>query len=121
VRKHYLEHKSQARKTIIERAHFFANLYGVKLNRISIKNIRTRWGSCSKLGNLNFTYKLIFLPRELMDYVIIHEVCHLLEFNHSYKFWDQVARTMPQYKNIVKQMRKINLLTLGHEKLDIIK
>jgi predicted metal-dependent hydrolase len=113
VRKHFLEHKSPARRAITERCKFFADLYGVQLKRIAIKDTKTRWGSCSKLGNLNFTYKLIFLPKELMDYVVIHEICHLLEFNHSSKFWAQVARTVPHYKKIIKEMQSINLHKLG--------
>ena len=69
-----------------------------RVNRVSIKNTKSRWGSCSKKGNLNFNYKIALLSQELADYVIVHELCHLGEFNHSKKFWKLVSLTIPNYK-----------------------
>jgi len=71
--------------------------YNFKINRISIKNTKSRWGSCSKKGNLNFSYKIALLSKDLADYVIVHELCHLGEFNHSKRFWKLVSLTIPNY------------------------
>src|SRR5438105_4671667 len=72
----------------------FNQYYNFAINRIAVKNQKTRWGSCSKKGNLNFNYKIYLLPRHLADYVIVHELCHLGEFNHSPAFWKLVAKTI---------------------------
>ena len=81
--------------------------YGFKYKKISIRNQRTRWGSCSKAGNLNFNYRLFFLSNEEMDYVIAHELCHLKEFNHSPKFWKLVEEFCPNYKAIRRKIKKL--------------
>lgn len=96
----YLKYKSQALKLVEERISYFNTFYGYKWNKISIKNQKTRWGSCSKKGNLNFNYKLVLLPKKAADYVIVHELCHLREFNHSQRFWNLVSQTFPDYKEI---------------------
>ncbi len=70
---------------------------GVRYGRITIRDARTRWGSCSKLGNLNFNWKLIRAPEPVIDYVIIHELCHLIYMNHSSKFWKLVGKYCPEY------------------------
>lgn len=107
--KHYIQHKKIAEKAIKDKVLFFAGLYGVPVKRVAIRNQRTRWGSCSKLGNLNFNYKIIFLPDNLMNMVIVHEICHLLEFNHSQRFWNHVARVFPNYRELTKQLRKVDM------------
>ncbi|OGC69313.1 hypothetical protein A2415_02965 [candidate division WWE3 bacterium RIFOXYC1_FULL_39_7] len=109
-KKHYLQNKLKAKEIILESLIFFAALYGVKYKKVAIRNQRTRWGSCSKSGNLNFNYKVAFLPKLQRDYVIVHEVCHLIEFNHSKRFWAQVERTIPNYKEIKKQVRSTTLV-----------
>lgn len=96
--RHYLQHREQARTVITQRVEYFAQKYGFTYNRIAIKNTRSRWGSCSSKGNLNFNYRLLFLSAELRDYVVIHELCHLREMNHSSRFWAQVEAIMPEYK-----------------------
>jgi predicted metal-dependent hydrolase len=83
--------------------------YGFVYGKIAIRNQKTRWGSCSRRGNLNFNYRVGLLPQKLMDYVIVHELCHLGEFNHSYKFWDLVAKTVPEYKAIRQELKRIGL------------
>ncbi|HAI62645.1 TPA: M48 family peptidase [candidate division WWE3 bacterium] len=106
---HYLENKKVARKIILEYLHFFAALYKVKFRKVAIRNQRSKWGSCSKAKNLNFNYKVAFLPNDQRDYVVVHELCHLIEFNHSKKFWAEVARTIPNYKEIRKKVKSTSL------------
>lgn len=98
VTKHYVEHKEAARLLVLARLEYFNQQYGLSYNRVAIRNQRRRWGSCSALGNLNFSYRLLFLPAELSDYVIVHEICHLKEFNHSSRFWTLVSKTIPDYE-----------------------
>ncbi len=83
VTKHYLLHKEMARAVVLERLHYFNQFYGLEWKRVAIRNQRRCWGSCTELGNLNFSYKILFLPPELRDYIIVHELCHLRELNHS--------------------------------------
>lgn len=96
--RHYLEHKEAARALIHERLVFFNSHYQLTYKRVAIKNQRRCWGSCSALGNLNFSYRLLFLPPELSDYVIAHELCHLKELNHSNRFWALLAETIPDFR-----------------------
>lgn len=102
----YLEHKVGALKSINERLAHFNQFYNFKINRVSIKKPTTRWGSCSRLGNLNFNYRLLWLPEHLADYIIVHELCHLGELNHSPKFWRLVEQTLPNYKTLRKELKK---------------
>ncbi len=104
TRAHYLEHREMARVFIEGRAVFLNQTYGFTYKRISIKNTKTRWGSCSKRGNLNFNYRVALLPLHLADYVIVHELCHLHELNHSRKFWDIVAHTIPEHRTLKKEL-----------------
>ena len=79
--------------------------YGFKFNQVAIKNQKTRWGSCSKKRNLNFNYKILFLSQRMRDYIIVHELCHLKEFNHSSKYWRLVAKAIPDYRFIVEELK----------------
>lgn len=97
--------KKKAKQYIIERAIRFANLSGIRFNKISLRNQRTRWGSCSRKGNLSFNVKLMRLEPALIDYVIIHEFCHLRVPNHSLKFWDVVEAYEPNYKELRKKLK----------------
>jgi len=85
----------------------FSKIYNFKYNNISIKNQSTRWGSCSKKGNLNFNYKIALLSDELADYLVVHEICHLGEFNHSKKFWNLVAKAAPNYLVLRKELKGV--------------
>lgn len=100
----YKEQVERTRILITERTQYYAKLYGIAFGRISIRKQKTRWGSCSKEGNLNFNYRLGFLPLELMDYVIVHELCHIKEHNHSLAFWNLVAEAFPDWKQLRTQL-----------------
>ena len=82
---------------IRQRLDVFAPRVGVAFGRVAIRDQRSRWGSCSSKNNLNFNWKLIMAPPEALDYVVIHELCHLIEFNHSPRFWNLVRAQMPEY------------------------
>lgn len=103
----YLQNKEIARKMIREKIDLFNQKYKFKYNRISIKNQKTLWGSCSSGGNLNFNYALVKLPQEMVDYVVVHEMCHLWNFDHSAEFWKRVGSCVPDYKRIRREMKKI--------------
>ena len=88
----------QALKVIPARAAYYAPLIGVTYGRITIRNQTSRWGSCSSKGNLNFNWRLIFAPEEVVDYIVVHELAHRKEMNHSRAFYDVVASVLPDYK-----------------------
>ena len=87
-----------AQHDIPQRVQHFATLVGVTYGRITIRSQRSRWGSCSSKGNLNFNCLLMLCPEAVRDYVVVHELCHRIEMNHSPKFWAQVERVCPDYK-----------------------
>jgi len=80
-----------------------------KINNIKIKNQKTRWGSCSKKGNININYKIVYLRKKISEYIIVHELCHLKEFNHSNKFWNLVAKKLPDYLEIKRKLKREGL------------
>ncbi|MBR0132548.1 MAG: M48 family metallopeptidase [Lachnospiraceae bacterium] len=84
----------------------WAEKIGVKYGRITIRNQRSRWGSCSQAGNLNFNCLLMELPEEIREYVVIHELCHRLEMNHSAFFWAEVEKHCPDYKILRKRLKE---------------
>ncbi|MFA7191773.1 MAG: YgjP-like metallopeptidase domain-containing protein [Candidatus Paceibacterota bacterium] len=83
----------------------FNKFYKFEIERVTIRNQSTRWGSCSRQKNLNFNYKIVLLPSKLQDYIIVHELCHLSEMNHGKKFWDLVSLQIPDYKDCVKSLK----------------
>ena len=87
-----------ALKRIRERLEYYIPRVGRAPGRIAIRDQKSRWGSCSQKSNVNFNWKLIMAPPEALDYVVVHELCHLYEFNHSPRFWQLVARQMPDYE-----------------------
>ena len=108
-KKDYLKHKEEAEELVLGRLEYFSKSYNFSYNQVSIKNQKTVWGSCSKKKNLNFNYKIIFLPSKLADYIIVHELCHLKEMNHSAKFWALVSKTMPNFKEVRKELKNHGL------------
>ena len=88
------------------RVQYYCNIMGVSVNRISIKDQKTRWGSCSSKGNVNFNYKLYYMPQALMDYVIVHELSHRKYMNHSDLFWNEVGKYCPEYRMYRKELTK---------------
>jgi len=79
----------------------------LEFKRVAIRNQKSRWGSCSSQKNLNFNYRLCLLPSDIAEYIIVHELCHLQEMNHSVKFWRLVEKTIPDYKFRQKRLKKI--------------
>lgn len=107
ARKAYALHKEAARRLVYAKIAAFAPVYGVAVRGVSIRDQKSRWGSCSRDGRLSFNYRLALLPERLAEYVVVHELCHLVEFNHSPRFWALVARTIPEHRVLRK--------TLHHE------
>ena len=89
--------REQARKLVTDRVKYYAPIIGVTYNKIAIRTQHTRWGSCSSKGNLNFNCLLALVPPEVLDYVVVHELCHRKELNHSARFWSEVEKVLPNY------------------------
>lgn len=97
--------KVKARNLIRKRIEHYNRHYQFSYLRLTIRDQKTRWGSCSSNKTLSFNFRLALLPLELVDYVVVHELCHLKEMNHSRKFWLLVAQTLPHYPILRKQLR----------------
>lgn len=101
--------KNKIRRHIMERLKLYAPQMGVKFARVTVRDQKTRWGSCSSKGNLNFNYRLHYLPQELMDYVVVHELAHRIHMNHSREFWEVVAAIDADYKEHRKRLKEIRI------------
>ena len=99
------ELKKKAREYFTDRVEYYAGKAGVSFGKISIRAQRTRWGSCSANGNLSFNCVLMLMPEEIRDSVIVHELCHRKEMNHSKKFYDEVLKIYPEYRNWNRQLK----------------
>lgn len=106
-------YKNQAFQVISERVQHYAALHGFRPKQVKIGSAKTRWGSCTSTGNLNFTWRLVMAPLEVIDYVVVHELAHLRVHNHSAKFWKLVESIEPQFKTKRKWLR------LNGEKLSL--
>ena len=96
----------RALAVIPARVAYFAPLVGVDYHRITIRNQRSRWGSCSSDGNLNLNCLLMLVPPEVLDYVVVHELCHRKQMNHSPDFWREVEKVMPHYRQCRDWLKK---------------
>ena len=103
-------YRKKAEEVIHDRLQFFNEHYQFKYNRVTLRNQKTRWGSCSHLKNLNFNWRLIMAPIEVIDYMVVHELCHLKEMNHSKRYWNLVAVTIPNHKTVRKWLRENHYL-----------
>lgn len=101
--------KVVALELVHRRLEYFNDAYKFTYHNVSIRNQKTRWGSCSRQGNLNFNAKIALLPPRLADYIVVHELCHLKEMNHSPRFWKLVAQTFPEHKELRRTLRKEHL------------
>ncbi len=91
-------YKEQAINVLKERTDYYSNILKVAPKNIVIKNQKTLWGSCSSKGNINYNYKIVMAPLEILDYIVVHELCHLVHMNHSKDFWDLVEIVIPDWK-----------------------
>ncbi|NTW22566.1 M48 family metallopeptidase [Candidatus Falkowbacteria bacterium] len=110
--KKYRTHREEARRRISELLIRVSSHYGLKYGRVAIRNQRRSWGSCSQAGNLNFNYRILFLPEHLQEYIVAHELCHLKEFNHGPFFWKHVSSYVPSYKKIRKELKTIPISSI---------
>ncbi|WP_432629623.1 M48 family metallopeptidase [Brotaphodocola sp.] len=106
------EFRRLAKEKIRSRVAFFAERVGVDYGKITIKDTKSRWGSCSYQGNLNFCWRLILAPDEVLDYIVVHELCHRLEMNHSERFWAEVGRVLPEYEKSKEWLKENGLALL---------
>lgn len=105
-----LRHMTEEARIIIpERVKYFAKIIGVTYGRITIRHQKTRWGSCSSSGNLNFNCMLMATSPELIDYVVVHELCHRKQMNHSPLFWKEVEEIIPDYRDLRSRLREYRL------------
>lgn len=101
--------KNKIRRRIMERLKLYAPQMGVNFARVTVRDQKSRWGSCGSKGNLNFNYRLYYLPQELMDYVVVHELAHRIHMNHSREFWEVVAKYDADYKEHRKRIKEIRI------------
>ena len=106
----------KALQHIPKRVSYYAKQIGVTCGKITIRNQKTRWGSCSSKGNLNFNCLLMLTPPEVIDYVVVHELCHRKEMNHSEAFWAEVEKVIPDYKEQVKWLKENGGQIIGRMK-----
>lgn len=99
-------YRDAAREYIPKRVEYYHTLTGGSYEKITIRDQKTRWGSCSNNGTLSFNYRLMLAPPRVLDYVVVHELCHLTHMNHSREFWDMVASILPEYKEYRKWLKE---------------
>lgn len=109
TQKQRLEGIEKAKSIFSERTAYFAQRMGVDYGRITIREQKTRWGSCSSKGNLNFNWKLVLLNPELLDYVVVHELAHRKEMNHSERFWRVVEAELPDYRERRRKLKECRI------------
>jgi hypothetical protein len=100
-------YRRQARVHFTQRADHFVPIVGSHPASISIRGQRTRWGSCSAHGAVSLNWRLLQAPARLLDYVVVHELCHLRHLNHSVRFWGEVERVLPDYRALRRELRDL--------------
>ena len=98
--------KKEARNHLASLTEYWAEKIGVSYGRISIRGQKTRWGSCSSKGNLNYNYLLMLCPDDVIEYVVIHELCHRVYMNHSKRFWEKIEEFCPNYRQARKWLKQ---------------
>lgn len=98
--------KKEARIRLTELTEYWAGRMGISYGRISIRGQKTRWGSCSSKGNLNYNYLLMLCPDDVIEYVVIHELCHRIYMNHSKRFWEKIEEFCPNYRQARKWLKQ---------------
>ena len=98
--------REQARKVLTERTNYYKEMLNVDYQRIRIGNQKTRWGSCSSRGTISYNWHLVLMPERIIDYVVVHELCHLVEMNHSPAFWKKVSEILPDYEDRRKWLKE---------------
>ncbi len=105
----YHTHRLRALRLVRDKILRWNAHYRVPFKKISIRAQTTRWGSCSRSGTLSFNYKIFFLPEQLVDYIVVHELCHVREMNHSRRFWQLVAETVRDHRERRRELRSFHL------------
>lgn len=113
-RRRFIEYRDQAARLAEERVRWFSEQQGFHPGPITVRDQRTRWGSCSARGALSFNYRIIFLPARLADYIVAHELCHLHELNHGPRFWHLLENVLPDARLRQEELRQLSLLDAGH-------
>lgn len=102
-------YRIEAEKLLRERTSYYSKIIGVSLNKVTVKDQKTIWGSCSSKKNINYSYRLVMAPIDIIDYVVVHELCHLIHMDHSKEYWRSVELVLPDYKK-----RKLWLKNYGN-------
>lgn len=89
----------EAERVLCERVDYFSHIMGIRPSGLSLRDQKTRWGSCSSKGRISFNWRLILASPEVLDYVVVHEMTHLFEMNHSKRFWDRVEKVFPGFRH----------------------
>ncbi len=106
----YKDYKDLALVIVKTKIEYFNSFYNYSFNNISIRDQKTKWGSCSSSGNLSFNYRICFLPDNLSDYIVVHELCHLKILNHSKYFWQKVEESIPNYRDLRKNIKEYSYM-----------
>mgnify|MGYP006438718121 FL=1 len=104
-------YKSHAERRLIEKTKRFAKVIGVKPNSVCVRDYKSRWGSCSAQGDVSYNWRIILAPHSIVDYVVVHELCHMLEHNHSSKYWKHVERHVPKWRECREWLKHNELAT----------
>ncbi|NBV76748.1 M48 family peptidase [bacterium] len=105
AKREFEKHKDKALVLAHERLEQFNKFYNFTYKKVTVRNQKTRWGSCSRTGTISFSYRIALLPKELADYIVVHELCHLGAFNHSRAFWALVEKTVPNHRELRAHLR----------------